>query len=84
MAWPADDRSTSGATTLHLAKLRRDFRQRRNPRAVNPIVVRHQNAHMAEACKHAASCGPDLELSGGVNVWILCNEDAGRGLWRTT
>jgi diacylglycerol kinase (ATP) len=27
-----------------------------------------------------ARCGLDFELNGAVNVWILCNEDAGRGL----
>src|SRR5688572_22305260 len=31
-------------------------------------------------CKRTATCGPDLEFAGSVNVWMLCNEAAGRGL----
>lgn len=33
-----------------------------------------------QRCKPTARHGPDLESTAAVNVWILCNEAAGRGL----
>ena len=70
-----------GRNDPHGAELGSDLGQRGDPRAINPIIVRDQNSHAWQrGANTTARCGLDFELVATVNVWILCNEDAGRGL----
>ena len=45
IAWPVDERSTSGATTSTSPNSGPRLGQRRQARAVDAVVVRHQDAH---------------------------------------
>jgi diacylglycerol kinase family enzyme len=49
-------------------------------RVHHPSLAGFQRAYGLGTCKQAARSGPGFELHTSVNVWILCNENAGRGL----
>jgi hypothetical protein len=64
----------------HLAEIGSDFGQRGNPRAVDAVIVRDENPHTGSSANTRPVAAPFLNRCSGVNVWILCNEDAGRSL----
>jgi len=61
-----------------------DLSQRSDTRAIDAVVIRHEDAHTGGRANEPPRTVPFLNLRAVVNVWILANEDAGRGLSDTT